>query len=109
MVAIHWQQSQLLYTSDTAFSPHTAESARGYPTLIHEATFRHSRIHEPGHEGHSSAYQAGLCAAEARAQRLILCHVCWHKYERTGEIVEEARSAFDGEIILPDPFVWYSL
>ena len=109
MVAIHWARGRLLYTSDTAFSEATAESARGCQTLIHEATFSHARAGEPGHEGHSSAYQAGLCAAEAGAKRLFLCHICWHKYSRESEIVEEARSAFPGEIVVPEPYLRYPL
>ncbi|MBN2554090.1 MAG: MBL fold metallo-hydrolase [Spirochaetales bacterium] len=109
MVAIRWANGRLLYTSDTAFSEATAESARGYQTLIHEATFSHSRAGEPGHEGHSSAYQAGLCAAGAGVERLFLCHICWHKYRRKSEIVEEVRSAFQGEIVLPEPYLRYPL
>ncbi|MEE9308552.1 MAG: MBL fold metallo-hydrolase [Spirochaetia bacterium] len=107
MVAIRSEQKNLLYTSDTTFSERIAELARGYRTLIHEATFSHSRVGEPGHEGHSSAYQAGLCAAEAEVDRLFLCHICWHKYAHLSAIVEEARSAFQGEIIVPEPFTWY--
>jgi len=109
MVAIHSEHKHLLYTSDTAFSERTAELARGCQTLIHEATFSHSRIGDPEHEGHSSAYQAGVCAAEAEVDRLFLCHICWYKYSRKSAIAEEARSAFQGEIIVPEPFVWYSL
>ena len=107
MVAIHSEKKHLLYTSDTAFSQHTAELARGCQALIHEATFSHTRVGEPGLEGHSSAYQAGLCAAGAGVGRLFLCHICWHKYSRKSMIVEEARSAFQGEIVVPEPFVWY--
>jgi ribonuclease Z len=109
MVAIHWANGRILYTSDTAFNKTIAESARGCQTLIHEATFSHARAGEPGHEGHSSAYQAGLCAAGAGAQRLFLCHICWHKYCCKSEIVEEARSAFQGEIVLPEPYLRYYL
>jgi ribonuclease BN (tRNA processing enzyme) len=109
MVAIQSERKTLLYTSDTAFSQRIVELARGCQTLIHEATFSHSRVGEPGHEGHSSAYQAGLCAAQAEVDRMFLCHICWHKYSQKSAIVEEARSAFHGEIIVPEPFVWYSL
>jgi ribonuclease Z len=109
MVAIRSGTVRLLYTSDTAFSRRTAELARGYQILIHEATFPHARAGEPGNEGHSSAYQAGLCAGEAEVDRLFLCHICWNKYSHHEAIVEEARAAFKGDIVLPEPFVWYSL
>jgi len=109
MVAIRSGNKRLLYTSDTAFSRRTAELARGYQTLIHEATFPHARAGEPGNEGHSSAYQAGLCAGGAGVDRLFLCHICWYKYSHQKAIVEEARAAFQGEIVLPESFVWYSL
>ena len=109
MVAIHSKQSRFLYTSDTAFTPGIAESARGYPTLIHEATFENSRAAEPGNEAHSSAYQAGLVAAAAEVQTLFLCHICRHKYADPTAIAEEARSAFQGEIVVPEQFIWYSI
>ena len=109
MVAIRSGDTRLLYTSDTAFSRRTAELARGYQTLIHEATFPHASAGDPGNEGHSSAYQAGLCAGGAGVDRLFLCHICWYKYSHQKAIVEEARAAFQGEIVLPEPFVWYSL
>jgi ribonuclease Z len=109
MVSIHSDQKRLLYTSDTAFSERITELARGYQILIHEATFSHERAGEPGHEGHSSAYQAGLCAGGAGVDRLFLCHICWHKYSNRMAIGEEARSAFQGEIVVPEPLLWYSL
>ncbi len=109
MVYVNCGGSRLLYTSDTRFSPRVAEAARGCRTLIHEATCSRSREGQPGQEGHSSAYQAGLSAAAAGVERLLLCHICWHKHASASAIVEEARAAFRGQVILPQPFAWYTL
>lgn len=109
MVAFDGPGALLFYTADTAYRPDTAEAARGYPTLIHEATFAHAQLGEPGMEGHSSAYQAGLCAAASGAERLLLCHVCWQRYRSPAAVVQEASRAFSGEILLPEPFHWYPL
>jgi len=109
MVRVRYKDRGLLYTSDTAFTPQVAEAARGCATLIHEATFSHTRIGDPGHKGHSSAYQAGLAAADAGVERLILCHICWHKYSSARAIPEEAGSVFHGEIIVPELFTWYAV
>jgi ribonuclease Z len=109
MVSFRSPASRFFYTSDTAFNPAVSEAARGSQTLIHEATFSHRWLGEPGHEGHSSAYQAGLSADRAGVARLFLCHICWHKYVNTEAIAVEAASAFHGEVILPQPFRWYSL
>jgi len=93
MVSIRCGRKHILYTSDTAFSERIAESARGCRTLIHEATFSHSRMGEAEYKWHSSAYQAGLCAAGAEVDRLFLCHICWHEYSSLSSIA----------------FAWYSV
>lgn len=109
MVMVRSKHSSLLYTSDTAFNSNIAKSAQGCQALIHEATFSHSKLGEPNQEGHSSAYQAGLSAAAAGVGKLFLCHICWHKYTSRKEISEEATAAFQGEIIVPELFTWYSV
>ena len=107
MVRVRSGESRLLYTSDTRYDPGAGEAARGCRTLIHEATFSRTHPDEPGQEWHSSAWQAGLSAAAAGVERLLLCHICWHKHVSPAAIVEEARAAFKGEVVLPQPFTWY--
>jgi ribonuclease Z len=99
----------LLYTSDTSPDPATAAAARGCATLIHEATFPQAQAGEPAHAGHSSALAAGRAATAAGVPRLLLCHICWHKYSRPEAVAEEARAAFAGEVVVPRPFQWYEV
>lgn len=132
MVWVAAGAQSLFYTSDTAYTPRAAEAARGCATLIHEATVPHAQAGAPGQEGHSSAYQAGLAAAAAGAKRLLLCHICWHRYRggrdaagaaarqasaasraslsRAARLARaEAASAFGGRVTVPQPFRWYEL
>jgi len=109
MVWVGDGQGCLLYSSDTAPSPAVAAAARGCDTLIHEATFPQAQAADPAHSGHSSALSAGRAAAAAGVSRLLLCHVGWRKYPYPAAVTEEASKAFAGEVLVPQPFRWYSL
>lgn len=99
----------LLYTSDTAPNPAVAGAARGCRVLIHEATFPDALAGEPRHAGHSSALQAGRSAAAAGVARLFLCHINWRLYAGPAAPAAEARAAFGGEVVVPQPFRWYCI
>jgi ribonuclease Z len=85
------------YSSDTIPCPETVRLAHRADMLIHEAT---------GDEplGHSSAAQAGAIAAEAGVKKLGLIH--YSVWNRSPEhLVPEAKTAFDGEVILCEDFM----
>lgn len=107
MVSIEADRARIFYTSDTEYNPEVAAAARGSRLLIHEATFSHRYLGSPGTRGHSSAYQAGMSAASAGVETLFLCHYCARRHSGLDAIIEEARRAFDGEVVLPSSFLWY--
>lgn len=108
MVRIREGSFGLLYTADCVFRPEqTASNAAGCPVLIHEATYPEARL--PAVTGHSSAFQAGLAAAAAGVRRLFLCHLDPPAWRGAGDPAAEARRAFSGEVIVPEPGVWYTV
>jgi len=108
MVRIREGSFGLLYTADCVFRPgRTAANAAGCSVLIHEATYPEARL--PAVTGHSSALQAGQAAAAAGVERLFLCHLDPPAWRGAGDPAEEARRAFHGEVIVPEPGVWYTV
>lgn len=80
----------LAYSCDTEPSAAVVRLAAGVPVLIHEAT--------GAGVGHSSAQQAGEIASEAGVKSLYLVHYTVGVDENS--LLEDARGAFDGEIIV---------
>jgi ribonuclease Z len=108
MVRIREDSTCLLYASDAVFNPDlVAAGAAGCATLVHEATYPHTRL--PGDTGHSSARQAGLAAAAAKVARLFLCHLDQPAWRGAGDPAAEARTVFTGEVVVPEPGVWYTI
>lgn len=74
---------KLVFATDTARDPGTAEFARGVRLLVHEAWIDGREEDDPATEriaretytGHSSARQCAELAAEAGAGELVLCHL----------------------------------
>ena len=106
MVRIREGAAGLLYTADCAFKPElVAANAAGCTVLVHEATCPDARL--PAATGHSSARQAGLAAAAAGVQRLLLCHLDPSAWRGAGDPAGEARGVFSGEVIVAEPGRWY--
>ncbi len=85
----------LAYTCDTEPIPAMIELARNADMLVHEAAGKGF--------GHSSAFQAGETAAESGAKSLYLIHYqVWNT--DPAPLVDEARQAYDGPIILVKDF-----
>ncbi|MEW5816563.1 MAG: hypothetical protein AB1798_14370, partial [Spirochaetota bacterium] len=109
MVRLAEEHVIVLYTSDTAYNPELKKKTGECNVLIHEATSAHSGITELAPDGHSSAYQAGLAAKAADAQKLFLCHLCNNRYPAADSALSEAKKAYPGEVIMPELFKWYDL
>ena len=107
MVFFKENSTVVFYTADTAYTPQISEIARNCSLMIHEATY--SRRRTDGVDGHSSAYEAGLSAENAGAKGLYLCHICLNEYPNSASVIEEAREAYAGEIIIPKLFHWYKV
>ena len=88
------------YSCDTEPIPNIVELGRGVDLLLHEAAGEGF--------GHSSAAQAGAVATEAGAKRLALIHY------NVGpglpdQLVDEARSTYDGPVELAVDFGEYTI
>jgi len=88
--------SVLTYSSDTEPCEQVVRLAAGADVLIHEAT--------GASIGHSSASQAGEIAARAEVGSLYLIHYPTGRHSRP-EIIDEARSKFQGNVALATDFL----
>ncbi len=105
MVRIVAHDSSILYTSDIEYEASFYTGVPECSVLIHEATYFHEDLVPGG--GHSSALQAGEAAKVLNAKRLFLCHLCSRAMEQSDLLAGEARQAYAGEIIVPEPHMWY--
>ena len=97
----------VVYSSDTEPCAAVEALARGAHTLIHEATFSERRPRGIG--AHSTAAQAGECAARAGVTRLILAHIDAGLHGELDALREEARARFSGEVEIARELVPYPL
>jgi ribonuclease Z len=88
----------LVYSADTRPCENVVEYAEGADVLIHEAYSLGNEAEQAHLFGHSTAAEAGEIAARAGAGRLILTHFRSSGYVNPDELVEEARTAFDGPV-----------
>ena len=89
-------QKVLAYSCDTEPCGEVVRLASGADVMIHEAS---------GAElGHSSAEQAGQIAAQAEVSKLYLIHYPTGEYTN-GNLVEEARQHYQGEVDLATDFM----
>jgi ribonuclease Z len=86
----------MAYSCDTEPCEEVVRLAAGADVLIHEAA--------GATRGHSSAAQAGEIAALAEVGRLYLIHYATGKFA-DGDLVEEARARFQGEVALAKDFM----
>lgn len=86
----------LAYSCDTEPCAEVVRLASGADILIHEAS--------GSTRGHSSAEQAGDIATQAEAGALYLIHYPTGKFAR-GDMVAEARSHYQGEVVLAQDFM----
>lgn len=86
----------MAYSCDTEPCEEVIRLGAGADVLIHEAS--------GATRGHSSAAQAGEIASRAEVGRLYLIHYATGKYAN-GNLVEEARKRYQGEIALAKDFM----
>lgn len=92
------------YVSDTAPFPELPQWLRGVSLLYHEATYLEKYADQAGLRFHSTAIQAGTCALEAGAGRLVIGHYSSREqnaalYEAESKTVfSETTAASDGDV-----------
>jgi len=101
------ERGATVYSSDTSPCPALIALARGADVLIHEATFLHAEATRAAADGHTTGYQAGEVAKQAKAKRLILCHFVADLHGREQELCQEAMQAYDGPVEIPEEFREY--
>lgn len=90
----------VVLTGDTAPSEMTLAVAHGADLLVHEATFMQGEAERARETGHSTARAAAELAASAEVGLLALTHLS-SRYGG-GEVLDEARSAFERTIVPRD-------
>lgn len=85
----------LAYSGDTGVCENLVEVARGADVMLCEASWTHDPDNRPVGV-HISGVEAGRAAQEAGVGRLLLTHI--PPWTRREEVVEEARSAYDGPV-----------
>ena len=88
------------YSSDTEFCQDTITLAQGVDLLFHEAA--------GAYPGHSAAFQAGEVACQAGARKLCLVHYPAGAFNPR-HLLEQARQAYDGEVILGEAGMQFKL
>lgn len=91
---------RIVYTGDTRACRAVREAARDATLLVHEATFLQEDAERARITKHSTALDAGLTAAAADVQMLVLTHVS-NRY-RPRELQAEAASVFEQTIVARD-------
>ena len=99
--------SSLVFTSDTAPAKRIVSEATGATALIHESTGsdKYRKLLNP--DGHSSALQAGAAAEKAGVATLFLCHFNFELDISPEALQAEAKTAFGGQVIIPELFKVY--
>jgi ribonuclease BN (tRNA processing enzyme) len=95
----------LVYSGDTGPCPQLAELATGADVLLAEASWPD----RPGNPSgvHLSGREAGEAAAAARVGRLLITHV--PPWTDAGQVLTEAKAAFDGPTELVHPGTHYQI
>ncbi len=87
------------YCSDTIFHEPLGELLENTSCIYHESTYLEPMKNQAAERYHSTAYQAGIIAELASAQKLILGHYS-SRYKIIEEFAEEASKSYAGEIVL---------
>jgi ribonuclease Z len=86
------------YISDTIFDPGIVPYIQGVSLLYHESTFMHDRLVRAEETFHTTAKQAGIIAAEAGVEQLMLGHYS-ARYDDLFPLLEEAKEQHENTIL----------
>lgn len=97
-VSEHRPGQVVAFVMDTGLCDGAYELAAGADMLVCESTFLDRDRDLAGNYRHLTALQAGLIAARSGARTLVLTHFS-QRYADVEEFADEARRAFDGEVV----------
>ncbi len=86
------------YISDTIFDLGIVPYIQGVNLLYHESTFMHDRLARAEETFHTTAKQAGIIAAEAGVEQLMLGHYS-ARYDDLLPLLEEAKEQHENTIL----------
>jgi ribonuclease Z len=92
------------FCSDSLYHEPIIEIIKDVEVLYHEATFLHELLPRAIQTNHTTAYQAGLIAQQANANKLIIGHFS-SRYKDLEPILEEAKAVFDNTILAEEGMV----
>jgi ribonuclease Z len=92
---------KFVYATDTRPCPQVIKLAYEADLLVHEGMFAHDMEEEAKIKGHSTCAQAARIASEAKVKNLVITHIST-RYQRTDELLYEARSVFPKTVIGQD-------
>jgi len=94
----------IAYSGDTQYSELVEKSVKGCSLLIHDAFCTEQFAEMAKDFGHSTALEAGKVAQNSGADKLILCHPLAFVWANPQSLIDEAKSIFSGEVLLPKDF-----
>lgn len=96
------------YTGDTRPTPAIAEASKDVDVLVHESSYMDSESELAQAHFHSTVLQAAGDARDAGARCLVLTHFS-NRYDEMEPIVEEARTAFPGDVYAASDFDFFEI
>ena len=93
---------KFVYTGDTRPTDETVEIATDADLLVHDATFAEDGWERAEKTGHSTASEAASVARRANVKRLALVHISSRYTGDMSDHLQEAREAFDGDVLVPE-------
>ncbi len=88
------------YSADTVQCEEVIDLAHEADLLLHEATFTEDQREIADLTRHSTAKSAGTVAQIAEVNKLVLFHIPPPNEHREEQFLSEARSTFDGEVVV---------
>jgi ribonuclease BN (tRNA processing enzyme) len=93
-------KTDFVYTGDTARDLGISKFARGSDILIHDASFLSGQEKLARITNHSTASQAGDVASRANVKKLVLTHITPSNQALEERYISEARTTFNGDVIV---------
>ncbi len=101
---VKWGKRTLVYTGDTRPCRRVVEESKNASMLIHEATFTSDMRDEALEQGHSTAGDAAMAAAEASPGLLVLTHIS-QRYRDSSRLFYDAYRFYKRVVVAEDYMV----
>ncbi len=91
---------QVVYTGDTRPTDSVVDNSQDADLLIHDGTFGEDYRDRAVETAHSTAREAGEIARDAGVLKLVLTHISSRHASDASRLADDARAAFDGEVVV---------